>query len=353
MSNSRQRSGSSDSSSRKRQLGDRARISERPKSTRVSGVRADARQPQKSARVTRSSGAKRAATERQVREGATTRRPRTDAEKFATNKAAERRRKQRARSLRQTAIIVGIVAAVSLIAWGTWAFISSPFFDVKRVEVIGANAVNGADVRAAIADHVDTTLFKVRASTLEEVVGGLPWIQTVSVKKRLPSKIQVTVSERKAAATVTAATGEVWVVSEDGRWLGALAPDGAPSVVDPKGKYPAVEYDAAALIGILDTPNPKPAAGSKVASPEVLNAVAVLEGLDAELGSIIAKVSAPEVGSTTLTTKDGVQLVIGSSEDMQVKSKVILSILKAHTGEVSLINVRSVDNPTWRGLDGK
>lgn len=287
------------------------------------------------------------------------------------NKKQERARKQRARTLRRTALIVGALAVALLVGWGGWAFVNSPIFEIDQVDVEGNNAVAAGDIRSVVAEGVDTTLFRVRSGALEESVSSLPWISTAEVSKRLPSTIGITVVERVPAATVTAPDGSVWLVSEDGYWLGALASsltstatvelaaamvdeggEGA-TIVDPAGGYPAVRYDPAGLVGIFDTPSPKPVAGKKVASAEVLNAVAVLQGLGAELAGQVERVTAPEVGSTSLIIESGVELVVGSADDIMVKSKVILSILKAHEGSVSLINVRSVNNPTWRGLDSE
>lgn len=279
--------------------------------------------------------------------------------------------KQRTRTLRRTALIVGVALVFGLVGWGTWAFINSPIFEVKQVEIEGQRALAVGDVRAVVAGDVDTTLFRVSARSVEEAVTNLPWIATAEVKKRMPSTVRIAVTERTPAATVTVSDGSVWLVSDDGYWLGAVASslsatstaeavtasveEGAAetTIVDPSGKYPAVSFDPATLVGIFDTPAPKPAAGKKVASAEVLNAVAVLDGLGAELRAQVERASAPEVGSTTLVIESGVDLVIGSADDIMVKSKVILSILKAHEGSVSLINVRSVNNPTWRGLDSK
>lgn len=325
------------------------------------------------------------------------RRPRSDAEKFASSKAVERQRKQRARTIRSALIIAAAVVSVGLLSWGIWAFISSPIFEVKQVDVTGVSVLQESDVRDMLASEVDTTLFKVSSRSLEDQVAELPWVKSVEVKKRLPATISIAIVERSAAASVTLADGAVWIVSDDGIWLGAVAsslestavadlsaagagstavdgataadaalvntvvPDGGQAgtagvgvlIVDPSGKFSPATLDTSTLIGILDVPNPKPTAGSKISSPEVLNAVAVLAGLDGAIVDDIARVSAPEVGSTTATTNAGVDLVIGSSDDIQVKSKVILSILKAHEGSVSLINVRTVDNPTWRGLEGR
>lgn len=290
-------------------------------------------------------------------------------------------KKQRARALRQTVLILGIVAALGLVGWGGWALINSPFFSVEQVVIEGQQAIDPDSVRATVAGETATTLFRVSSSRVEEIVSELPWVGSVEVKKRLPSTIVVSIVERHPAATVTVSDGSVWVVSDDGFWLGALessvsatataaaanadsaaelsggevpaSADTPPAVIDPAAQYPAVRFDPTPLVGIFDAPSPKPEAGRKVASAEVLNAVAVLAGLSEELRDQVERVSAPEVGSTSLIIESGVELVVGSSDDMLVKDKVILSILKAHEGNVSLINVRSVNNPTWRGLESK
>ena len=273
----------------------------------------------------------------------------SEGQKFSSNKAQERAHKQRARNVRRGLVALGAVSIVALVVWGALALTSSPLFNVRTVVVTGNSAVPAADIQSAVATDVATTVFKVDPDEVLASLKPLPWIATVTVKKRLPSTVEIIVTERVARATVSTTDKAVWVLSEDGVWLGTSA-GGNTTVADPRGLFLPIACDIGALVEIRDVPEPDVSVGRRTASPEVKNAVKILDGLSKELLAQVHVVSAPEVGNTIIYTDAGVEIVIGVADDMAVKDKIITSILNAHEGKVSLINVRSVESPTWRGV---
>ena len=88
----------------------------------------------------------------------------------------------------------------------------------------------------------------------------------------------------------------------------------------------------------------------RTTSPELLNALAVLGGLSAELRSKVRTVSAPTVDRTALILPGGVQVFFGSAEEVAKKDSIARAIL-AENKNVVYVNVRVVDRPTWRGVD--
>ena len=290
----------------------------------------------------------RQSTPKQGRRGAE-RREMSESQKFASNKAQERSQRQRARTLRRVGAVLGVVAVIAAVAWSIGALISSPIFNVSKVVVTGNKAVPTQDIRSAITTDVATTVFKVKSDNVVASLAPLPWIASVTVDKRLPSTIALAVTERTALATVSTTDKVTWVLSADGVWLGTSSA-GDTEVADPRGRFAPVPCDVASLVVIRDVPEPDVEVGRRSSSTELRNVLKVLGGLSAALRDQIRAVSATEVGNTKIYTADDVEIVIGSADDIAIKDKIITSILKAHEGKVSLINVRSVDSPTWRGL---
>jgi len=130
---------------------------------------------------------------------------------------------------------------------------------------------------------------------------------------------------------VDAGGSAIWMVSSDGFWLGRGRGEGSR------------------LLSVTGVEGLKAKAGTKINSPEVLNAVAVIDGLSSKLKKKITSVSAPSVDETSLRTKDDIEIFVGEATEMAEKDRIVRSILSEHDGVV-YINVRVTDRPTWRGL---
>ncbi|MBU4555302.1 MAG: hypothetical protein KJ747_00320, partial [Actinobacteria bacterium] len=81
------------------------------------------------------------------------------------------------------------------------------------------------------------------------------------------------------------------------------------------------------------------------------NALRVWKALSSELRAKTRTISAPSVDKTALMTTDDIAIFMGSSEDIERKDLVARRILEEQAGKVVSINVRTVDRPTWRGVD--
>jgi hypothetical protein len=139
------------------------------------------------------------------------------------------------------------------------------------------------------------------------------------------------------------------VSSSDGRWLGYLNED-ATHIIDPTGSVEPVTVRGINIIPVSGIIELEPEWGELVTDEALLNVLAHLRGLDARIVSRVQRASAPEVGRTSLFTIDEVELDVGEANNLAEKSEIILIILEEEAGNVVLINVRSINNPTWRSL---
>lgn len=278
-------------------------------------------------------------------------RPRSEKQKLADIKRQERQRRQRERFFRRIFGITLLVVLVGGLIAGALYLVNSPVFDVTSLSVKGNKYVSSEDVKSLADVSSSSSLLLLNKSDIVGKLRQQPWIRDVELTKQLPHTLTINVIERTPQA-VAVLPGEknYWLVSDDGVWLGKLDVTES-STISQSDAYGSVVYDAKKVIHIIDLPIAHPRAGSKVKSPEVVNALRVVNGVSPELRKITAKVSAPTVPKTKIFTESGIEISLGSSEDIKTKDRIVRSILKTQKGKVVLINVRAIDAPTWRGLN--
>jgi hypothetical protein len=105
------------------------------------------------------------------------------------------------------------VAAAALLAHG-W-LTTSPRFAVGRVDVAGNSRVTRESILARAGVTPGTNVFAVDLGAIEEAVGRDPWIAEVRAERRLPDRIRVAITERRAAALVR--LGSLYLADAGGR----------------------------------------------------------------------------------------------------------------------------------------
>jgi cell division protein FtsQ len=101
------------------------------------------------------------------------------------------------------AITVAAVAAAGgaiLLAYN-W-LTGSPRFALASVELRGASELEQADVERAVRPALGENLFRLPLDAIERRLRAEPWIEDVSVSRRLPDRLVVEVDEHEVAAVV-------------------------------------------------------------------------------------------------------------------------------------------------------
>ncbi len=232
-------------------------------------------------------------------------------------------------------MIVLVIAAVALLAVaGLIALYRSPVFSVKKVVVVGNSHLSADEVRGLAQVPSGATLLRFPAQSVAERVSANPWISTVTVTRDFPDTMRIAVSEYVPAAVVDAGAESLWLVDRDA-WVIA----------------PQTPETTSTLVTIRDLEAFEPVEGERSTSEALRNALRVWEGLSDDLKGRTRMISAPSVDKTALITLDDITIFIGSSDDVARKDLVARRILEEQAGKVVSINVRTVDRPTWRGVD--
>jgi len=269
-----------------------------------------------------------------------------------SQKKLERQKRVKRGNVRTVIAIISAGVALAFLLGSLALFLRSPFFAISSYPVSGTESLTSATVLSYVQTDEDTSLLALNKKEVEQAIAVNPWIASAKIKKELPSTLQIHIEERIPAGIVEMVNGQRWVASTDGIWLGEVIPEGDDTyAVDPSGVHPQVPIRVADLIVIEDISPAENIYGAPINLEEVLNAIEILKLVEPEFSKLIKSISSPEISRTKITTKDNIEILFGSARDGQEKSRIALAILKEHKGQVTLINVRSVDNPALRGLD--
>lgn len=177
--------------------------------------------------------------------------PSTGGRVLEFRRAAVKPRRQRrnlwaaaARGLLGAVLVVGTPVAAA-----AWAM-TSPRFALTELSVTAAERVPEAWVRARLAPLVGRNLLLLPLPEVDRALAGHPWIGSLSVAKALPSRLEVTVTQRRPAALVLRA-GEPWFADAAG---GAIAPVGAPAGASAESA--AGDPEAAGLLLVVPPEGP-------------------------------------------------------------------------------------------------
>jgi len=256
--------------------------------------------------------------------------------RVAANRAEERDRRLQVGRRRKRLRVGGVVLLVAALVAGAIALYRSDLFAVEQIDVAGATRLTQEQVRALAAIQPDATLLRLPAREIEQRLERSAWVASAEVSRDYPDTVRIRVVERTPAALVDAGGSTLWEIDSSGVWLAPRSADATSS-----------------LVLIRDVPGLDPVAGRRTGSEALQNALEIAQRLDPYMRSVVRTVVAPAIDKTALITTDDVEVFVGSSEDIARTQEVARKILAQQAGKVVYINVRSVDRPTWRGLDSK
>jgi cell division protein FtsQ len=252
---------------------------------------------------------------------------------LADQKRAEREQRHTQRRRGIVLRVGAAAAAVLLLVVGSCAMYRSDLLAVHRYRLVGARHLTLARVLAlANVPAPDATLIRFPSAAVQLRISRDPWVASVTIHRRLPDTIEFEVRERVPVALVDA--GNVrWAVDASGSVIATQAASGHVSL-------PVVRQ----VTGIT------PAVGSRIASPSLENALAVLAGVSDVTRAMVVAINAPSVDGTALMTKDNVEILVGRAENLAEKDAIARRILASQHGKVVFIDVRSTDRPVSRGI---
>lgn len=255
---------------------------------------------------------------------------------------------------RQLRMVVCGIAAV-LLAFAVYVVVVySSLFEIERITCSDTEHVTSDTIRELASVPNGSTLFNVDEKGVSERLAANPWIASVELKRVFPDELVINVQERVPAAVVMLSNGsEAWLISTDGVWLepvelAAADPDnGVEAPADQARAYAAEQ----GLVYVSDVAaNVKPEAGAACDNDAVCGVVTYLEEFSGALRPQIAAAKASTVESISVVLASGIEVSLGTPENVNLKERVVLELLQEYAGQITYINVRVPTMPTWRGL---
>lgn len=150
-----------------------------------------------------------------------------------------------------------VVAVLGTGAWlGYWFVTSSDRFAIDDIQVRGNQTMTPDQIRAALPIAIGDNVFTADLGEAVQRLRAEPWIATADARRILPSTIEVTVREHRAAAVIELATGEAYLADADGhpfKRITGTEGDGFPRVTGiDRGAYSDPAIAAHQVVGALD-----------------------------------------------------------------------------------------------------
>lgn len=105
----------------------------------------------------------------------------------------EQKRRKRNKKIK---FILKVVLSLGIIIGGIIFSMTSPIFNIKNIEVINNTEVSSETIISISELKTDYNIFKFKKSDIIKNIKENPYIESVEVKRKLPSTVQIDVKER-------------------------------------------------------------------------------------------------------------------------------------------------------------
>lgn len=105
-------------------------------------------------------------------------------------------------------LVVVVIAAGSWLGWlGYKAITHAEMFQIAGVDVRGVQQLNEADLKNIVSGFTQENIFRADLETAVRKASVNPWVKSISIHRRLPNRISMTIVERVPYAVLDNGTG--------------------------------------------------------------------------------------------------------------------------------------------------
>ncbi|MCR4441118.1 MAG: FtsQ-type POTRA domain-containing protein [Peptococcaceae bacterium] len=199
----------------------------------------------------------------------------------------------------------------------------SAVFSVKAVDVKGNSFLSAEEIVELSGIRTGVNIFKLDTREAAAKMKVHPRIKNVEIKRKLPHKILLQVTERYACAYLEGQGGLI-AVDEEGVYL--------YKENDPENR----KFALISGVPVNDSAGP----GADLSTPGLASALLLLKLLDKAILADVEEIVAPTPESLVLKTRHGVEVRFGRPEELERKVMLIGELL-VKNGE--LINDQTVE----------
>ena len=187
----------------------------------------------------------------------------------------------------------------------------SSIFNVRTVQVDGLNRLTKAEVITLSGIQTGTHIYETNLTKAQNMIATNLWVETVTVERKLPSTVVITVQERVPAAALTTADG-LYVVDTTGVLL---------------MQQKLLDGLAVLVISGVEDISADVRLGTKLESFSLTAALAVIRQMDESSAAVISELNVADLQRIVAHTSYGVDFYLGDKSNFAEKFKLAMQIL--------------------------
>ncbi|HUL00512.1 MAG TPA: FtsQ-type POTRA domain-containing protein [Nitrospirota bacterium] len=122
---------------------------------------------------------------------------------------------KRVQNIALTTFVIMVIIAGSWIGWHVYREVMhAELFQISGVDVRGANQLDDANLKKIVGVFVNENIFRADLDAAVKRAQANPWVKAVSIYRRLPNRISMTVTEREPFALLDTGSGYFLIDNE-------------------------------------------------------------------------------------------------------------------------------------------
>ncbi len=242
-----------------------------------------------------------------------------------------RKKRRRTGSIRWFLLLLFLLACI----FAGYFFSQSAFFNISHISVTGNKVLTTEEIVSHSGLKTGEHIYKANMTLAQNLISTDPWVDTVAVRRRLPSTVVIEVKERVAIAVVPV--------------------EGGVLQVDAKGfvlkRQKLLEGLALMTIGgVADIPdNILP--GQQINSAALTKGLSVVSHMTKDAAGVISEVDVTNTQQIILQNIYGIEWRIGDGSNFMTKFNICNQITAdeeaaGRLGKIIYIDTSLMDKPT-------
>lgn len=124
-------------------------------------------------------------------------------------------KEEKIRKINAKKVIISVFILLFIVLCGTIYYLTTPVFNIASIEVYG-NEKNSAQTYISLSkiDINSTNIFAITESRINKDIKESPYVEMVTIKRKLPNILQIDVTERKVAYQIKYSDNYLYIDSQ-------------------------------------------------------------------------------------------------------------------------------------------
>ena len=113
-----------------------------------------------------------------------------------TRKKTNKTRNKKKKKIKKIKFVLKIILLIAIISGGVAFALTSPMFNITNIQVSGNNIVSTDTVISLSQLKKDENIFRFNSSQIINNIKENPYIESVSINRKIPSTVAINITER-------------------------------------------------------------------------------------------------------------------------------------------------------------